>query len=82
MTVPDWLAKRGGTLNPGVEGSVFVVFDGEPHYRLDHVPVAGKVGCAVTETISGRRLDDGTTYEAEPAALAGGLEQLRDRLGW
>jgi hypothetical protein len=82
MTVPDWLAKRGGTLTPGVEGSVFVVFDGEPQYRLDPVPVAGKVGCAVTETVSGRRLDDGTTHEAEPAALAGGLEQLRNQLGW
>jgi hypothetical protein len=32
MTVPEWLARRGGTLTPGVEGSVFVVFDGGPFY--------------------------------------------------
>ena len=82
MTVPDWLARRGGTLTPGVEGSVFVIFDGEPNYRLDPVPVAGKVGCAIIETVNGRRLDDGTTYADEPAAFAGGLERLRAKLGW
>ena len=82
MTVPDWLAKRGGALTPGVEGSVFVVFDGQPHYRIDPVPVAGKVGCVVTETVSGRRLDNAVTFADEPAALKGGLEQLRNQLGW
>jgi hypothetical protein len=82
MTVPDWLTKRGGTLTPGVEGSVFVVIDGQPHYRLDPVPVEGRVSCAVTETVSGRRLGDGSTFADEPAARAGGLEELRRWLGW
>jgi len=82
MTVPDWLAKRGGKLTPGGEGSVFVVVGGDPLYRLDPVPVAGQVGCAITETVSGRRFDDGHTWADETVALAGGLEQLRGRLGW
>jgi len=80
--VPDWLAKRGGKLTPGGEGSVFVVVGGDPLYRLDPVPVTGKVGCSIIETVNGRRLDDGTTYADEPAAFAGGLDRLRGKLGW
>jgi hypothetical protein len=82
MTVPDWVSKRGGSLAPGVEGSVFVVLDGRPMYRLDARPAAGKVACAVTQTANGKRLDDSTAYADVPAALAGGLEQLRAKLGW
>ncbi len=82
MTVPDWLSKRGGSLTPGIQGSVFVVLGGQPQYRLDARPATGKVACAVTQTANGKRLDDATAYADEPSALAGGLELLRNRLGW
>ena len=37
----------------------------------------------MTETASGRRLDDGAAIHGSfEEALAGGLEQLRQKLGW
>ena len=82
-TVPDRLKLRDGTLRPGIaEHVVFVMLGGQPQYRLDATPAEGKLACAVTQTVNGRRLDDGTTYPTLDDALAGGLEQLRTRLGW
>src|SRR5205823_5840772 len=83
MTVPDWLARRDGSLKPGLGGRTRCgLGGGAPQYRLDALPAAGKCACAVTQTVNGRRLDDATTYPSADAALAGGLEQLRARLGW
>jgi hypothetical protein len=82
-TVPDWLKLRDGSLRPGLgDHTVFVMLGGQPQYRLDARPAEGKHACAVTQTVNGRRLDDGTTYPTRDAALAGGLDQLRNRLGW
>ncbi len=82
-TVPDWLRKRGGSLCDGSDGcSRYVVVDGEPHYRLKPIPVAGKFGCEVEQTINSRRLDSKSTYASADAALQGGLEELRLKLGW
>ena len=83
MTTPDWLTKRDGGLKPGVRPDVvFVLVGGAPHYRLDVRPAAGRFTCAVVQTVNGRPLGDGTAYDSADAALAGGLEQLRGRLGW
>ena len=77
-TVPDWLKLRDGSLKQGLgEHVVFVMLGGQPQYRLDATPAEGKLACAVTQTVNGRRLDDGTTYPTLAAALAGGLEHLR-----
>ena len=83
LSVPDWLAKRDGSLKPGLSDAVmFVVVGGRPMYRLEVRPAGGKHACAVVHTVNGHRLDDGTTYPSADAALAGGLEQLRHKLGW
>ena len=84
MTVPDWLQARGGSLKPGVRPeTTFVMLDGHPLYKLEVRPASGKCMCAVSETNSGKRYDDPkATYADAPAALAGGLEQLRNALGW
>jgi hypothetical protein len=83
MTVPDWLARRGGTLQQAVDGhSWAVVFDGGPQYLLRPTPAGGEVACAVTQTINGRRLDKGGKYPSEEDAVRGGLEDLRQALGW
>jgi len=82
-TVPDWLKLRDGSLRAGLgEHVVFVMLGGQPQYRLDATPAGGKLACAVTQTVNGRRLDDATIYPTLDAALAGGLDQLRNRLGW
>jgi len=81
--VPDWLKLRGGTLKLGSSvRSIFVMLDNEPQYRLDVWPAAGQFACAIIQTVNGRRLDDATTYPTADAALTGGLEQLRAKLGW
>lgn len=84
MTVPDWLQLRGGVLKPGVRAeTTFVMLEGNPLYKLEVRPAAGTFACAVSNTVNGKRLDDtATTYPTAEAALAGGLDQLRNKLGW
>jgi hypothetical protein len=83
MTAPDWLTKRDAVLRAGPGGhGVFVAFAGSPQYRLDVRPAAGKFACEVTQAVNGRRVDDGTTYPSAADALTGGLNQLREKLGW
>jgi len=84
MAMPDWLARRRGQLERGVQPETrFVLVNGEPLYKLEVRPAVGRYTCTVTETANGRRLDDGAAiYPIFDEAIAGGLEQLRDRLGW
>lgn len=82
-TVPDWLTKRSGTLKQGIrENLVFVMVGDQPLYRLESRPAAGAFTCYVSPTVNGQRLDDGATYPTREEALTGGLEQLRNTLGW
>ncbi len=83
-TVPDWLRLRDGSLKPGVRPeTTFVLVGYQPLYKLEVRPAAGKFTCAVSQTNNGRRLDDAkVTYPTADAAHAGGLEQLRNALGW
>jgi hypothetical protein len=83
-TVPDWLKTRDGSLKPGVRPeTTFVVLAGKPLYKLEVRPAAGRFACAVSLTNNGHRLDDAkATYPTPVEALAGGLEQLRNALGW
>jgi hypothetical protein len=84
MTLPDWLQSRGGSLKPGVRPeTTFVMLEGNPQYKLEVRPAAGKFACAVSSTVNGKRHDDPkATYADANAALAGGLDQLRNALGW
>ncbi len=83
VSIPDWLSKRDGSLKPGVQPhAVFVLIGGAPQYKVEARPAAGKHIAAVQQTVNGRRLDDGTTYDTADAAVAGGLDQLRKALGW
>ena len=83
MTTPDWLSARNGSLTKGIKDWRFVVtLDGEPLWQLDAVPARGKYTCIVMQTNNGRRLDGGKEYPTKEAAWAGGLEELRARLGW
>jgi hypothetical protein len=81
--VPDWLQNREGSLKAGVRDYVvLVMLGGQPDYRLEARPAAGAYSCFVTQTINNKRLDGGKVYPSLDAALTGGLDELRDRLGW
>ena len=83
FAAPDWIARRDGELRRGIgELTWLVLFGGSPQYRLVVAPAKGKFTCAVTETVSGKRLDRGTDFADADAALQGGLEELRQALGW
>jgi hypothetical protein len=83
IAVPAWLARRGGAIQPGVQPETrFVLIDGQPLYKLEVRPAAGRYSCPATETASGRRLDSAATHGSFDEALGGGLEQLREKLGW
>jgi hypothetical protein len=83
LTPPDWLTRHAGSLLPGIDGhSWFVVFGREPQYELTPVPVKGKYGHEIRQTINGKRLDGTGVYGSAEEALRGGLEELRKTLGW
>ncbi|AMV28738.1 hypothetical protein VT84_30310 [Gemmata sp. SH-PL17] len=84
MNAPDWLAARSGTLKPGVRPeTTFVILEAQPLYKLEVRPAVGKFACSVSSTLNGKRLDDpAVTYPTADAALTGGLDQLRAKLGW
>jgi hypothetical protein len=77
------LTQRGGTIRPGIDGrSWLVYFDGQPQYQVSPVPVTGKFGSQVMQTINGRRVETRGTFANAEEAVRGGLEDLRKALGW
>jgi hypothetical protein len=83
LTTPTWLAQRGGDLRLSKDGhSASVYLSGQPQYLLVPVPALGRHACRVTETVNARRLESAKTYATAEQALQGGLDDLRERLGW
>ncbi|HEV3446836.1 MAG TPA: hypothetical protein VG099_19515 [Gemmataceae bacterium] len=80
---PEWLSKRDGDVRPGTFGNAWLVLlAGEPQYRLVPVPADGKYSCQVIQTVNGKRLDKGGVFASPDEACRGGLEDLRQALGW
>lgn len=84
LIAPDWLKLRAGGLKHGVRPETqFVLVGGQPLYKLEVRPAGGKFTCAILNTVNGKRLDDAAAvYPNTQEAFAGGLEQLRGKLGW
>lgn len=81
--VPDWLKLRDGSLKPGIRDHIlFVLLGDQPQYRLEVRPAKGKTTCQIMQANNGKRLDAGREYPDPAAAFAGGLDELRDKLGW
>lgn len=82
-TTPEWLTTHDGTLSAGLQpDTIYIVVGGQPQYRLDVRPAQNQFACSVFQTVNGKRLDDKTGYPTVAAALVGGLDQLRMKLGW
>lgn len=83
MNTPDWLIKHDGALRPGLNDQTWLVtLQGEPLYRLFITPAKGQHACVVTQMNNGGHLDGGKTYPTIASAFAGGLDELREKLGW
>jgi len=83
LTAPEWLTRHGGQLQWGSDGrTCFVLFGQNPQYALEPIPVAGRFGCVIRQTINGRRIDCSAQAATAEAALQAGLEDLRQALGW
>jgi hypothetical protein len=83
MIAPEWLTRREGALKPGPNAETWIVtMNGHPAYRLSVTPANGQSTCVITQTNNGKRQDGGKLYAGMDVALAGGLEELRDKLGW
>jgi hypothetical protein len=84
MTVatPAWLAQHGGAVRAAGDGKWLVVFDDRPQYYLTPLPVEGRFGCAVVQTVNGRQVASRGTAPTAEGAVAVGLEDLRQELGW
>jgi hypothetical protein len=83
LTPPAWLVERGGILKLASDNVTwFVLVGGQPNYSLSPIPVQGKIGCAIRQTINGRRIPSSATFATEAEAIRNGLEDLRAELGW
>ena len=83
MNAPEWLTRHDGTLRPGLNHYTWLVMlSNHPQYRLCAAPAGGQFSCGVMQTNNGKRLDEGKKYPTIEAALTGGLEELREKLGW
>lgn len=83
MTIPDWLSRHDGALRTGPNSQTWLVtFNGHPLYRLFATTAKGQFTCAVTQANNGQRVDQGKQYASIDAALSGGLDELREKLGW
>jgi hypothetical protein len=83
LTIPTWLQQRGGNLELASDGKTWVMwFDGRANYSLEAVPVKGKFGCKISQTINGHQTPSEGTFATADEAVAGGLEDLRKALGW
>jgi hypothetical protein len=83
VATPDWLTKHGGDVRASKDQRRYVVyFAKEPQYVVEVVPVSGKFGTRVMQTINGRRVESNNVFPSMEEAVAGGLEDLRKHLGW
>ncbi len=83
VDIPTWIRERGGDLKESKDtNSYLLYFAGQLQYLIMPVPADGKFACRLTQTINGKRLDGTTTYPTKEASVAGGLEELRAKLGW
>jgi hypothetical protein len=83
ITTPDWLQTRGGRLLPGYDGRTsLVLINDTPQYKLTPVPAAGRFACQIMQTVNGKRLEKGPTFATAEEAVNGGLQELRQSLGW
>jgi hypothetical protein len=82
LKTPEWLARHNGALQERGDGKWLVLLGNEPQYLLVPVPLTGRFGCAVTQTVNGKRLDSGGVHPTVEEAVSGGLEDLRKALGW
>lgn len=83
VPTPEWLTRHGGELRASADGRSWLVYlGGEPQYLLLAAPAGGKFACRVSQTNNGRRLDGTNTYPTLEDAARGGLEDLRQALGW
>ena len=81
--VPPWLARHEARLVASATGESWMVYLGhELAYVLVAVPAEGKHSVKVLETINGKQFNSGTIFASVQAALEGGAEELRQRLGW
>jgi hypothetical protein len=83
ISTPDWLTLRGGELRPSKDAlSCIVVLNGQPQYLVIPIPAGGKFACRVSQTVNGHRFDKGATFASLDEAMRGGLDDLRQALGW
>jgi len=83
VATPDWLTKHGGEVRASKDQRRYVVyFAKEPQYVVEVVPVAGKFGTRVMQTINGRRIESNKVFSSVIEAVEGGLDNLRKHLGW
>jgi hypothetical protein len=83
IATPAWLQQRDGRLEGSQDGQSWLVYlASQPQYLLMPTPARGKFSCRISQTNNGRRLDQPAVYDSVEQAVAGGLEQLRQVLGW
>jgi hypothetical protein len=80
---PDWLAQRGGRIEPGTQADTWIVIiSGRPLYRLEVRPALGQYDYWLTQTVNGRTTAGDKRFSTREDAVRAGLQALRENLGW
>lgn len=83
VSTPEWLARHNATLTASRDGKSWLVhMGGELVYVLALIPVEGKHGIKLMQTINGKQIPVEGAHQGAEKALEAGLEKLRATLGW
>lgn len=83
VSAPEWLTRHNATLTASRDGKSWLVHMAqELVYVLALIPVEGKHGIKLMQTINGKQIPVEGAYPTSEQALAAGLEKLRVTLGW
>lgn len=83
VSAPEWLSRHNATLTASKDGKSWLVhMNRELVYVLALIPVEGKHGIKLMQTINGKQIPVEGAHPSADKAYAAGLEKLRATLGW
>jgi len=83
MLTQDWLTIRDAEIRPSANGQSWLVYQGGKFlYVIAAIPADGKFSNKIMVSFNGHQIQKGQIYETAQEALEGGLEELREYLGW
>jgi hypothetical protein len=83
MLTLDWLQVRQAEIKPSANGQSWLLYQGGQFlYAIVALPADGQYTNKIMESNNGNQIQKGKIFSTSLEALNGGLEELREYLGW